>query len=164
MRDSRPQLLDTFFNDANLLHNVQQHAVALLKLNRAVNQLLPKQLQPHCRVANYRNGILVLETHSANWLMGLRYEQSNLLSALRTSILPSLASIDIKISPTWQDPTQPTHPIHSPHVHQVNRQLSLESASHIKTLAAQCPDKLRHKLERLAELAGESANTTSRKK
>lgn len=164
MRDSRPQLLDTFFDDANLLRNVQQHAIALLKLNQAVNKLLPKQLQPHCRVANYRNGILVLETHNANWLMGLRYEQSNLLSALRSHVLPSLASIDIRINPAWQDPTKVTHPTDSAEVPQVNRQLSLESALHIKNLAAHSPDKLRQKLERLAALAGESAKTTSRKK
>ena len=57
MRDSRPQLLDVLFDDASAgskgpLHNVQQRAVALLKLNRAVKGLLPAPLHPWCRVAN----------------------------------------------------------------------------------------------------------------
>ena len=104
MRDSRPQLLDVLFDDASAgskgpLHNVQQRAVALLKLNRAVKGLLPAPLHPWCRVANFRQGILVLETANASWMMRLRYEQPALLSALRAQILPSLSSIDIRINP-----------------------------------------------------------------
>ena len=104
MRDSRPQLLDVLFDDASAgskgpLHNVQQRAVALLKLNRAVKGLLPAPLHPRCRVANFRQGILVLETANASWMMRLRYEQPALLSALRAQILPSLSSIDIRINP-----------------------------------------------------------------
>lgn len=104
MRDSRPQLLDVLFDDASAgskgtLQNVQQRAVALLKLNRAVKGLLPAPLHPWCRVANFRQGILVLETANASWMMRLRYEQPALLSALRAQILPSLSSIDIRINP-----------------------------------------------------------------
>ena len=103
MRDSRPQLLDVLFDDASAgskgpLHNVQQRAVALLKLNRAVKGLLPAPLHPLPR-ANFRQGILVLETANASWMMRLRYEQPALLSALRAQILPSLSSIDIRINP-----------------------------------------------------------------
>lgn len=51
MRDSRPQLLDVLFDDASAgskgtLQNVQQRAVALLKLNRAVKGLLPAPCIP----------------------------------------------------------------------------------------------------------------------
>lgn len=166
MRDSRPQLLDNIFDDASMLRNVQKHAIALLKLNNAVKSLLPTQLQDHCRVANYRNGSLVLETDSANWLMGLRYEQSKLLSTLRADILPSLVAIDIKINPSWQ-----TNGIDfaksvklTPENPSSERKISPQTASHLKELAGHCPEKLRQKLERLAALAGESANTASRKK
>ncbi|MCX2957597.1 MAG: DciA family protein, partial [Serratia symbiotica] len=104
MRDSRPQLLDVLFDDALTadkapLHNVQQHALALLRLNRAVKSLLPAQLHLWCRVANLRQGILVLEAANASWMMRLRYEQPMLLSTLRAQILPSLTSIDIRINP-----------------------------------------------------------------
>ncbi|CAI1050077.1 DUF721 domain-containing protein [Serratia grimesii] len=174
MRDSRPQLLDSLFDDASAedkgpLHNVQQRAVALLKLNRAVKGLLPVQLHPWCRVANFRQGILVLETANASWMMRLRYEQPALLSALRTQILPSLSSIDIRINPALMAKgsnlvqntaktagnTQPSAPM---------RHLSQESAEELRGLASRSPEKLRKILERLASLAGESANATSRDK
>jgi len=102
MRDSRPQSIESFFDmaqDQSVLQNVQQRAIALNKLNRAVQGIIPVQLHPWCRVANFRQGILVIETANASWLMRLRYEQSSLLSALRAQILPSLTSIDIRINP-----------------------------------------------------------------
>ncbi|WP_174634538.1 DUF721 domain-containing protein [Yersinia thracica] len=170
MRESRPQLLDILFDDAiaaenGSLHNVQQRATALVKLNRAVKGLLPSQLQPWCRVANYRQSVLVLETANASWLMRLRYEQPALLSALRAQILPSLSSIDIRINPSlmakghniMQDAAKSSqNPEKSPPL----RHLSLESAKELRGLASRSPEKLRTILERLAALAGESANAT----
>ncbi|AGB81069.1 Zn-ribbon-containing, possibly RNA-binding protein and truncated derivatives [Serratia rubidaea] len=174
MRDSRPQLLDVLFSESSSadkgpLHNVQQRAAALLKLNRAVRGLLPAQLHPWCRVANFRQGVLVLETANASWMMRLRYEQPSLLSALRAQILPSLSSIDIRINPALmvkggnqqQNSLQKTtdEPAAAP-----MRQLSEESAEQLRGVASRSPEKLRKTLERLAALAGEGANTTSREK
>jgi hypothetical protein len=174
MRDSRPQLLDVLFDEASAadkgpLHNVQQRAVALLKLNRAVKGLLPAQLHPWCRVANFRQGILVLETANASWMMRLRYEQPNLLSALRAQILPSLSSIDIRINPALMaksanlqqktDKTPANGQTDAP-----IRTLSVESAEQLRGLASRSPEKLRKTLERLASMAGEGANATSRDK
>lgn len=174
MRDSRPQLLDVLFDDASAedkgpLHNIQQRAVALLKLNRAVKGVLPVQLHPWCRVANFRQGILVLETANASWLMRLRYEQPALLSALRAQILPSLSSIDIRINPALmakgsnlvQDAAKT---LGNAQTKVPMRHLSQESAEELRGLASRSPEKLRKVLERLASLAGESANATSRKK
>ncbi|WP_156292643.1 DUF721 domain-containing protein [Serratia oryzae] len=174
MRDSRPQLLDVLFDDAlttekGPLHNVQQRALALLKLNRAVRGLLPAQLHPWCRVANFRQGVLVLETANASWMMRLRYEQPSLLSALRAQILPSLSSIDIRINPALmakgssqvQDVVKTTENAQST---APLRHLSQESADELRGLAARSPEKLRKILERLASLAGERANATSRDK
>lgn len=170
MRDSRPQLLDALFDDdaaaeKGSLHNIQQRAIALLKLNRAVKGLLPSQLHPWCRVANFRQGILVLETANASWLMRLRYEQSSLLSALRAQILPSLSSIDIRINPTLM--AKGHHQMQDSVKISKNvplRYLSQESAEHLRRVAARSPEKLKRKLERLASLAGERANATSRNK
>ncbi|MNT72943.1 hypothetical protein D3C72_2115900 [compost metagenome] len=44
------------------------------------------------------------------------------------------------------------------------RHLSQESAGELRVLASRSPEKLRKILERLASLAGESANATSRDK
>ncbi|KER03157.1 DUF721 domain-containing protein [Photorhabdus temperata] len=173
MRDSRPQSLDVLFEDAaavekNPLHVIQQRAVALLKLNRAVTSLLPAQLHPWCRVANYRKQILVLEAGNASWMTRLRYELPTLLSALRSEILPSLSSIDIRINPSlmikhnnsvqsFAKTTSGNHktlPV---------RQLSQESANELIILANRSPKKLKERLERLAALAGESASTAKKK-
>ena len=169
MRDSRPQSLENLFDDAgqeSMLQNVQQRAVALLRLNRAVKGILPAPLHPWCRVANFRQGILVLETANASWLMRLRYEQATLLSALRAQILPSLTSIDIRINPllavkgqeiVQQNPTQT-----GVEKYEVNRQLSEQSAEALREVAKRSPEKLRATIERLASLAGEVTSKTSR--
>lgn len=164
MRDSRPQLLDVLFDDALTadkapLHNVQQHALALFKLNRAVKSLLPAQLHLWCRVANVRQGILVLEAANASWMMRLRYEQPILLSTLRAQILPSLSSIDIRINPGLM--ANGEHRVkNTRQAASLRRHLSQESARAVMGLVNRSPEKLRKILEQLAALAGESTNAT----
>lgn len=165
MRDSRPQSLENMFDDAgaqSVLQNMQQRATALLRLNRAVKGILPVQLHPWCRVANFRQGILVLETANASWLMRLRYEQSTLLSALRAQILPSLTSIDIRINPSLasigQESVQESSTQTTNEKWTVNRELSEQSAQALREVAKRSPEKLRAAIERLASLAGESTN------
>ncbi|HEY3986120.1 DUF721 domain-containing protein [Cedecea sp.] len=169
MRDSRPQSLEILFDDAgqeSMLQNVQQRAVALLRLNRAVKGILPAPLHPWCRVANFRQGILVLETANASWLMRLRYEQATLLSALRAQILPSLTSIDIRINPSLavkgQELVQENTTQAGTEKYEVNRQLSEQSAEALREVAKRSPEKLRATIERLASLAGEGTSKTSR--
>ena len=165
MRDSRPQSLEILFDEAgakSVLQNVQQRATALLRLNHAVRGILPAQLHPWCRVANFRQGVLVIETANASWLMRLRYEQSTLLSALRAQILPSLTSIDIRINPSLaaigNDSVQ-ENSIQTPNGQfEVNRELSEQSAEALREVAKRSPEKLRAAIERLASLAGESTN------
>ncbi|QWT42012.1 DUF721 domain-containing protein [Dickeya dadantii] len=168
MRDNRPQSLESFFDGASQtgsgpLHDIQQRALALLKLNRAVHALLPTALRSYCRVANYRHGLLVLETASANWLMRLRYEQPALLSALRAQILPSLAAIDIRINPALaakmyeNDKTHAIAPTDETAA-ATTRILSVQSAEILKGLAEQSPERLQKILKRLASLAGENTS------
>lgn len=167
MRDSRPLLLDTLFDDTDMLRNVQQRAIALIKLNKAVKALLPKQLHEFCRVANYRQGILVLEVANASWLTLLRYEQQTLLSTLRGEILPSLVSIDIKINPKLSTNKQTAENLVHRYIPESTkddvpiRQLSEQSAKQLKELAARSPKRLKEKLERLAALAGERVTSAT---
>lgn len=170
MRDSRPQSIESFFEATegqSMLQSIQQRAIALNKLNRALQGIIPAQLHPWCRVANFRQGVLVLETANASWMMRLRYEQSSLLSALRAQILPSLTSIDIRINPTLaakaQENVQESSDRHQKEQSQ-GRQLSEQSAEILRGVASRSPEKLKKTLERLALLAGESARSTSRNK
>ncbi len=161
MRASQPQLLNVLFyniptTEESSLYKVQQRVIALQKLNHVVKGLVHPQLQPWCRVANYRQNVLVLEAASAGWMMRLRYEQSHLIGVLRAQILTSLASIDIKINPALMAKgstmernakiLQQTKPI-------ALRHLSQESARELIALANRSPEKLRNILERLAALA-----------
>ncbi|OTA17120.1 hypothetical protein Xvie_01376 [Xenorhabdus vietnamensis] len=177
MRDSRPQSLDTLFEDAatvgkSPLQVIQQHAIALLKLNRTVLSLLPAPLHPWCRVANYRKQILVLEAGNASWMTRLRYEIPVLLSTLRSEILPSLSSIDIRINPSLmvkcdnneQGFSKPSTKAFSNDNQELpKRQLTHESAKTLMMLAENSPEKLKRKLERLAALAGEGTSTAKKK-
>ena len=169
MRDSRPQALDNFFDESDkdsMLQTIQQRAVALLRLNRAVRGILPAPMHPWCRVANFRQGILIIETANASWLMRLRYEQSALLSALRAQILPSLTSIDIRINPSLAgkrgETVQENNTQANTGQYVVDRRLSEQSADTLREVAKRSPEKLRKAIERLASLAGESASKTSR--
>jgi len=101
--------------------------------------------------------------------MRLRYEQPALLSALRAQILPSLSSIDIRINPSLMAKMENASQIAIKNKAIASesmpvRHLSAQSAEELRGLASRSPEKLRKALERLAELAGESAKPTSRNK
>lgn len=98
MRNSEPQSLENLFNGGTLT-NIQERSVVLSRLNHLVYRYLPLHLQHCCRVANYRQSILIIEVSSASWLTRLRYEQGKLLLALRQNGLSGLASIQYKINP-----------------------------------------------------------------
>lgn len=171
MRDSQPvsleSLLESGIKDNNTLKSIQQRAVVLLKLNRAVLALLPAILKPHCRVANYRKQLLILEVSNAAQMTRLRYELPALRSALRREILPSLSAIDIKINPSLMKSSSTGLPggdknsnsdVRGQQTAEPGRKLSTESANALKALAQRSPEKLRKKLEKLAALAGESTS------
>ncbi|SFN17630.1 hypothetical protein SAMN05216516_10398 [Izhakiella capsodis] len=172
MRNSRPQSIEKLFDEtqnSGCLQQIQQRAVALNKLNKTVRALLPSQMHPWVRVANYRQGILVLEVANASWMMRLRYEQPELLSALRAQIIPSLTAIDISINPSLAGKTASTAQEHAYPVSSGQKnmgcQLSSDSAAALLSVAERSPEKLRGVLERLASLAGERGTSkTSRNK
>ncbi|AEI74870.1 hypothetical protein MPC_054 [Candidatus Moranella endobia PCVAL] len=156
MRSSRPFPIYRLFLETtetsrvSSLLQIQQRAIMLLKLNRTVNALLPVPLRPWCRVANIRQGVMVLETASASWQIRLRYEQYQLLSVLRAQILPSLSSIDIRINPGLAI----TPELNAQKLVEKPRYLSANSAISIRHVAARSEGKLKNTLELLAKLAG----------
>lgn len=163
MLDSYPYPIDCLFDNTSekccvFLSHIQQHVIMLLKLNRAVNALLPAPLCFWCRVANVCQGIMVLEIANASWQMRLRYEQPQLLSALRAQILPSLSYIDIRINPSLAKKKGLN--MQSNNSCQQLRQslrgepryLSVQSAESIRHVATRSEGKLKKALERLAKL------------
>ncbi|MBI0030318.1 DUF721 domain-containing protein [Gilliamella sp. B14384G15] len=152
MRYNEPQMLTSILSQQTCLSEIKEKTFALNKLADVINELLPSLLRQQYRIANYRQGVLILEVSSASWLTRLRYEQSNLLSEIRKQILPSLSSIQYKINPD----------ISSQYVKMINdssksvtitRALSPQSAIYLSALAESAPDKLKKQLIKLANHA-----------
>lgn len=77
----------------------------LAALDRRVADYLPPSLAPHVRVANLRDGVLVLHADSTAWRMRAHYLAPGLLEALRG--LPDLAglvSIQVRVAPAAGTP------------------------------------------------------------
>ena len=149
MRDSHPQALfdvleGSLATSSNTLQTIQRNAKAIIKLNRAV-----------------------IEVANASWMTRLNYEKLNLLSALRTSILPSLSSIDIRINPDLMRKSRQnssvTKQTASMSQKMNERQISTQTAQALLKLAENSPKGLKERFERLAALAGESTSATNRK-
>ncbi|WMY94819.1 MAG: DciA family protein [Arsenophonus sp.] len=104
MRDNYPESLDILFKkyhyNANGLNKIQKHAQKIIKLNNIIVNLLPISLKNWCRVANYRQHILILEVSDANKKIQLHYELPILLLKLRNDILPYLSKIKVIINPS----------------------------------------------------------------
>ena len=72
----------------------------LAKLNRIVHQKLDPELAKHCRVANLRDGILILTTASPTYGHLLRFEKGELLTRLRAEpAFCHLKSIQTHVQP-----------------------------------------------------------------
>jgi len=90
------EILATSPTLGEIVNKVEQ----LAKLNRIVHQKLDPKLRKHTRVANLRDGILILTTSSSAIGNLLRFEKIELLTALRADpTLCHLKAIDIKVQP-----------------------------------------------------------------
>lgn len=93
---SVPQLLGATA-DASL-QTVLQRVQELLRLEKAVLELLEPPLKSHCRVANLRDETLVLFTDSPVWATRLRFQGPNVLARLRqTPIGARVRRLDVKV-------------------------------------------------------------------
>ncbi|VFP88226.1 DUF721 domain-containing protein [Candidatus Erwinia haradaeae] len=165
MRDRGPQLVKNFFDQfekKSILQYIQQRALEINKLTTSVQEVLPEHLQSFCRVANLRNGVLVIEIANANALMSLRYEESNILFRLRKEVLPLLIAIQIRINPSIASESHEITIKYNSHCDLEKkklkaRHLSIESANILRSIAQQSPEKLKKTLERLASLSSEES-------
>lgn len=85
---------------SSILSQIVTKVEQLAKLNRIVHEKCDPELRKHCRVANYRDGILILTTPSSAAGHLLRFSKGELLTALRS--VPEwchLKSIKIHVRP-----------------------------------------------------------------
>ncbi|MWP49748.1 MULTISPECIES: DUF721 domain-containing protein [unclassified Gilliamella] len=152
MRYNEPQMLTSIVTHASCLSKIQDRTNALKTLSKVVSDLLPLPLSEQCRVANYRQGILILEVSTASWLTRLKYEQSNLISEIRKTVLPSLSSIQYLINPNIsarlsQRQSQTSKSSLAPSV------MTAKSSMILYALAENAPNKLKKQLIKLANHA-----------
>ena len=152
MRDNEPKMLTSLLSQGALLCQIKERTQALSQLTKVIDELLPTPLNQHYRVANYRQGVLVLEVSSANWLTRIKYEQSNLISGIRGKILPSLSSIQYKINPTIAKNYSQSINFSNNNA-KINSVISVQTAIYLKALAEQAPEKLKKQLIKLANHA-----------
>ncbi|WP_434358398.1 DciA family protein [Parasalinivibrio latis] len=146
MRNHKPESTDKLIT-GGLPQQIQQRAMAISRLNKALHGCLPGDAANHCRIANFRDGILVIEAESPSWGMRLNFERINLISALRAGPLPSLMSIEVKVNPTVAKPVAREEKQANP------RKISDTAAAYLKMVAENAPDKVKERLEAIAALA-----------
>ncbi len=104
MKNKNHTSIDDLLNSDNkglnyLVAKVQQHQ----RLQAALDASIPAPLTEHCKVANLRNGCLVIQTDSPAWLTKLRYSSPDILQALRRiDGLQGLRRLEFYIEPPQQ--------------------------------------------------------------
>lgn len=150
MRDHRPTATDELIQ-ASKLKQIQEHAKAILLINRQLQEILPKGLKTQVRAANVRGGNLVLEAASAALKMKVDYERLHILTQLRQNGLGHLISIEVRVNPELYRQSKIT----SEDARAANPRPPLsEHAAHVLlAIADQASDKVKKRLQSLARLA-----------
>ncbi|HDZ9481798.1 TPA: DUF721 domain-containing protein [Vibrio cholerae] len=150
MRDHRPTATDELIQ-ASKLKQIQEHAKAILLINRQLQDILPKGLKTQVRAANVRGGNLVLEAASAALKMKVDYERLHILTQLRQNGFGHLISIEVRVNPELYRQSKIT----SEDARAANPRSPLsEHAAHVLlAIADQASDKVKKRLQSLARLA-----------
>lgn len=133
----------------NELTTLMKKSARLTALDHAIKQHLSIPLANYCKVANLRQGKLIIQTDSSVWASKLRFDIPALLSKLRLDPqFASLAGIDFFVQPinTPSPPPTTIKPTPKFNISAQNRHLLLKTAENIRN------ERLRKVLEALAEV------------
>ncbi|ABE53656.1 conserved hypothetical protein [Shewanella denitrificans OS217] len=140
-----PQDLSNLVHQFGKLPEMAEKAELLNNLNQHVKQILNGPVAQELKVANLRQGVLVIETTSAAWAARINFQKSALLTQLQNETLPMLTAIEVKVNPGLALAQSKTNVAHT--------QLSSVAAEHLQALAENVEGSLGEKLKRLAALA-----------
>ncbi|WP_039958559.1 DUF721 domain-containing protein [Vibrio sinaloensis] len=149
MRDHRPTLGDEILAESRL-SQLQQHAKEIMTINQELKSILPRGTQDHCRVANIRDGQLIIEVASAAIKMKIDYERLTILNQLRSKGFARLMAVTIQINPELyraqhkQEPETQSKP---------REPISETAAQYLEMIASGASPKVKARLESLAKLA-----------
>lgn len=62
--------------------------------------MLTGPVSEQLKVANFRQGVLVIETTTAAWAARINFQKANILQQLQAETLPMLSAIQVKVNPS----------------------------------------------------------------
>lgn len=107
------------------LGKIEARARWLAAAKKALWPLIPADLQPHCDLANYRDGVLVLTASSPVWATRLRQSSPAIIHRAPGNIKRPVHRIEVRIVP-------PEAPRPSP----PPREVSATAREHLRRCAA----------------------------
>ncbi|MCE9688044.1 DciA family protein [Shewanella sp. AS16] len=140
-----PQDLSQLLHQSGKLPDLAEKAELLLYLDQHVKQMLAGPVAEQLKVANLRQGVLVIETTTSAWAARINFQKTKLLTQLQTETLPMLTAIEVKVNPGLA--------LYTPKSKVPQHQLSAVAAEHLEALAEHVEGSLGEKLKRLAALA-----------
>ncbi|MCL1115191.1 MULTISPECIES: DUF721 domain-containing protein [Shewanella] len=140
-----PQDLSNLVHLSGRLPELAEKAELLNNLNKYVKQILNGPVAEQLKVANLRQGVLVIDTTSAAWAARINFQKQKLLQQLQMDTLPMLTAIEVKVNPGLA--------LTKPPVNTNQNAISTTAAQHIEALAEHVEGTLGEKLKRLAALA-----------
>ncbi len=143
-----PQDLSQLIHQQGQLPSIAEKAELLLHLDHYVKQMITGPVTEQLKVANFRGGILVIETTTAAWAARINFQKPKLLQQMQTETLPMLSAIEVKVNPGLNLSVSKPRETHN--------LISETAASHIQALAEHTEGTLGLKLKRLAALASRS--------
>lgn len=145
MRHPHEKTPHTFLSTSGVtLPKLYRKAQILLRLQSYLTSHLGAPISDHCRVANWRDGCLIIQVDSAAWALHVRYTTPDLLEKLRK--IPELRALR-----TIQHYVQPAMNAHNTTPSESEIKLSQENARLLRDLANTIPHQnLANALKRLA--------------
>ncbi|GIU20872.1 DUF721 domain-containing protein [Shewanella colwelliana] len=143
-----PQDLSQLLHQQGQLPSIAEKAELLLHLDHYVKQVITGPVTEQLKVANFRQGVLVIETTTAAWAARINFQKPKMLQQLQLETLPMLSAIEVKVNPGMNMCETKSKP--------ANNHISETAAAHISALAEHTEGSLGVKLKRLAALASRS--------
>ncbi len=143
-RQTPRQLATLLTQGSGNLAQLAQKSKQISDLNHFLAGCVGDTIAQNCRVSNYSQGILTIETDNSAFATRLQFMSRQILTDFRQNVLPDLADLYIKVLPGEQY-YQKSIPQETP-----SRHLSEQAGEAILAAASHAPESLRKKLERLA--------------
>ncbi|WP_105167317.1 DUF721 domain-containing protein [Pseudoalteromonas sp. T1lg23B] len=132
---------------SNYSHKSQTMAQLQHCLEAAIGPILSKK----ARVANYRDGTLIIEAASATLATRLNYLKMEILSQFRQAGMIECAQVKVVTNPEAQQRLTPRDNTSTQHKQQyTGRVMSEQTAAQLTDLASNAPPSLQEKLLKLA--------------